>query len=63
MAEPAAVAVHRGRLAADQAALLAALVAGGPVPAGFDTAGVRAASAALAAKRARLAQRAAAARA
>ena len=43
----------RERLAAEQAALVRALVDGGPVPGGFDPARVRATSAALAAKRAR----------
>lgn len=41
----------RARLAARQTALLTALVAGGPVPPGFDPAQVRSQSAALAAKR------------
>jgi hypothetical protein len=43
----------RERLAADQAALVRALVGGGPVPGGFDPDRVRATSAALARKRAR----------
>lgn len=43
----------RQRLAARQAALIRALVAGGPVPDGFDPARVRATSEALARKRAR----------
>ena len=41
------------RLAAEQAALVRALVAGGPVPEGFDRDRVRATAAALARKRAR----------
>jgi hypothetical protein len=41
------------RLAAEQAALVRALVAGGPVPDGFDPGRVRATAAALARKRAR----------
>jgi hypothetical protein len=41
------------RLAAEQAALVRALVAGGPVPDGFDPGRVRATAAALAGKRAR----------
>jgi len=41
------------RLAAEQAALVRALVAGGPVPEGFDPGRVRATAAALARKRAR----------
>lgn len=41
----------RARLAARQAGLLAALVAGGPVPPGFDPAQVRAQATGLAAKR------------
>ena len=41
------------RLAAEQAALVRALVAGGPVPEGFDPDRVRATAAALAGKRAR----------
>jgi hypothetical protein len=44
--------VNRERLAADQAALVRALVGGGPVPGGFDPDRVRATSAALARKRA-----------
>ncbi|NYI07947.1 hypothetical protein FHU37_004976 [Allostreptomyces psammosilenae] len=47
----------RGRLAAAQAELLAALVAGGPAPAGFDPARLRTQAAALAAKRRRVARR------
>jgi len=43
----------RERLAAEQAALVRALVDGGPVPAGFDRDRVRATAAALARKRAR----------
>ena len=43
----------RERLAADQAALVRALVAGGPVPEGFDPDRVRATADALARKRAR----------
>ncbi|HYN17257.1 MAG TPA: hypothetical protein VEY96_04110 [Actinomycetes bacterium] len=43
----------RERLAAEQAALVRALVDGGPVPGGFDPGRVRATSAALARKRAR----------
>ena len=43
----------RERLAAEQAALVRALVDGGPVPGGFDPDRVRATSAALARKRAR----------
>jgi hypothetical protein len=50
--------VDRARLAAQQAALVRALVAGGPVPGGFDPARVRATSAALARKRARAVARA-----
>jgi hypothetical protein len=45
--------VNRERLAAEQAALVRALVGGGPVPGGFDPGRVRATSAALARKRAR----------
>jgi hypothetical protein len=45
--------VHRARLAAEQAALVRALVDGGPVPGGFDPGRVAATSAALARKRAR----------
>jgi hypothetical protein len=45
--------VNRERLAAEQAALVRALVGGGPVPGGFDPERVRATSAALARKRAR----------
>jgi hypothetical protein len=44
---------ERERLAAEQAALVRALVGGGPVPPGFDPGRVRATSAALARKRAR----------
>lgn len=44
----------RAELADRQAALLAALVGGGPVPAGFDLGRVRAEGEALAAKRARV---------
>jgi hypothetical protein len=44
---------ERDRLAAGQAALVRALVGGGPVPGGFDRGRVRAASTALARKRAR----------
>jgi hypothetical protein len=47
------VSVDRERLAAEQAALVRALVDGGPVPAGFDQERVRATAAALARKRAR----------
>jgi hypothetical protein len=43
----------RERLAAEQAALVRALVAGGPVPDGFDPGRVEATAAALARKRAR----------
>jgi hypothetical protein len=43
----------RERLAAEQAALVRSLVAGGPVPDGFDPDRVRATAAALARKRAR----------
>jgi hypothetical protein len=43
----------RARLAAEQAALVRALVGGGPVPGGFDPARVRATAAALGRKRAR----------
>ena len=43
----------RDRLAAGQAALVRALVGGGPVPGGFDPGRVRATSTALARKRAR----------
>jgi hypothetical protein len=46
------VAAVRERLAAEQAALVRALVDGGPVPAGFDPDRVRATAAALARKRA-----------
>jgi hypothetical protein len=57
--EPAAVPqISRERLAADQAALVRALVGGGPLPGGFDPDRVRATSAALARKRAREAARA-----
>jgi hypothetical protein len=49
-AEPPA---SRDRLAAEQAALVRALVAGGPVPGGFDPGRVRATVAALGRKRAR----------
>jgi hypothetical protein len=45
--------VDRERLADEQAALVRALVDGGPVPAGFDPDRVRATAAALARKRAR----------
>ena len=45
--------MNRERLAAEQAALVRALVDGGPVPGGFDPDRVRATSAALAGKRAR----------
>jgi hypothetical protein len=45
--------VSRERLAAEQAALVRALVDGGPVPGGFDPERVRATAAALARKRAR----------
>jgi hypothetical protein len=45
--------VSRQRLAAEQAALVRALVAGGPAPGGFDPERVRATSAALARKRGR----------
>jgi hypothetical protein len=45
--------VNRQRLATEQAALVRALVDGGPVPGGFDPGRVRATSAALARKRAR----------
>jgi hypothetical protein len=48
----------RERLAAEQAALVRALVGDGPVPGGFDPGRVRATAAALAAKRAREAARA-----
>ena len=44
---------ERDRLAAGQAALVRALAGGGPVPGGFDRGRVRAASTALARKRAR----------
>ncbi|HEV2920691.1 MAG TPA: hypothetical protein VG673_15840 [Actinomycetota bacterium] len=44
---------ERERLAAGQAALVRALVGGGPVPGGFDPGRVRATSTALARKRAR----------
>ena len=47
------VSVDRERLAAEQAALVRALVDGGPVPAGFDPDRVQATAAALARKRAR----------
>jgi hypothetical protein len=47
------VSTARERLAAEQAALVRALVAGGPVPGGFDPDRVRATSTALAGKRAR----------
>jgi hypothetical protein len=47
------VSTAPGRLAAEQAALVRALVAGGPVPDGFDPGRVRATAAALARKRAR----------
>ena len=45
--------MSRERLAAEQAALVRALVGGGPVPGGFDPERVRATSTALARKRAR----------
>ena len=45
--------MSRQRLGAEQAALVRALVDGGPVPRGFDPGRVRATSAALARKRAR----------
>jgi transposase len=45
--------VNRERLAGQQAALVRALVGGGPVPRGFDPERLRATSAALAHKRAR----------
>jgi hypothetical protein len=45
-------ATRRAELAAAQEALVAALVAGGPLPPGFDAAGVEAASRALLRKRA-----------
>jgi hypothetical protein len=54
----APVSQARERLAAEQAALVRALVSGGPVPDGFDPERVRATSAALARKRAREAARA-----
>ena len=47
------MSVDRERLAAEQAALVRALVGGGPVPGGFDPGRVRATAAALARKRAR----------
>ena len=47
------MSLARERLAAEQAALVRALVDGGPVPGGFDPDRVRATSAALAGKRAR----------
>ena len=47
------MSVDRERLAAEQAALVRALVDGGPVPAGFDPDRVQATAAALARKRAR----------
>jgi hypothetical protein len=47
------VSVDRERLADEQAALVRALVDGGPVPAGFDRDRVRATAAVLARKRAR----------
>ena len=50
--------VNRDRLAAGQAALVRALVGGGPVPGGFDPERVRATADALACKRAREAARA-----
>jgi hypothetical protein len=50
---PRAPRPRRERLAAEQAALVRALVGGGPVPSGFDPDRVRATSAALARKRAR----------
>lgn len=49
--DDAELVVARARLARRQADLLAALVAGGPVPAGFDPRQVAAQAAALAAKR------------
>ncbi|WP_371479131.1 hypothetical protein [Kitasatospora sp. NBC_00315] len=49
--EDAELTVARAALADRQAALLAALVGGGPVPPGFDPAQVRAQAAGLAAKR------------
>lgn len=49
--EPVEPDAARARLARRQEELLAALVAGGPVPPGFDPAQVRAQSAGLAAKR------------
>ena len=52
-AGPRAPRPRRERLAAEQAALVRALVGGGPVPGGFDPGRVRATSAALARKRAR----------
>ena len=45
--------MNRERLADEQAALVRALVGGGPVPGGFDPGRVAATSAALARKRAR----------
>jgi hypothetical protein len=50
---PAGRAADRARLAAEQAALVRALVGGGPVPGGFDPERVRATSVALGRKRAR----------
>jgi hypothetical protein len=50
---PGAAHPRRERLAAGQAALVRALVGGGPVPGGFDPDRVRATAAALARKRAR----------
>jgi hypothetical protein len=50
---PGGAPLSRERLAAEQAALVRALVGGGPVPGGFDPERVRATSAALARKRAR----------
>ncbi|HEX3213787.1 MAG TPA: hypothetical protein VH016_14555 [Actinomycetota bacterium] len=50
---PGAAHPRRERLAAEQAALVRALVGGGPVPGGFDPGRVAATSAALGRKRAR----------
>lgn len=52
---PADPAAARARLAADQQALLAALVTGGEPPAGFDAQRVRIQAGALLAKRTRVA--------
>jgi hypothetical protein len=52
------VSGNRARLAAEQAALVRALVGGGPVPGGFDPDRVRATATALAGKRARAVARA-----